>query len=61
MNNKQYIDKYADKYVKKINEMNGTISWWNFTKWLASFTFAGNFTNTDIEYAKKAIGYTQNY
>lgn len=46
----EYIDTYKELYKKQhgINPNN----WWNFTKWLSSFTPAGSFNNEDVEYAK---------
>lgn len=56
MTNKQYLEKYAPEYLKRIEDVKGEKCWWNFTKWVASFTFAGSFTMAEIEYAKMLIG-----
>jgi hypothetical protein len=56
MTNKQYIEKYAPVYLQKAKEQKVVICWWSFTAWLASFTFAGSFDKSDIDYAKQCIG-----
>lgn len=50
---KQYVGKYIEKYFDKHGER--PKDWFSFLRWLASFTPAGSFDNSDIEYAKMAL------
>jgi hypothetical protein len=50
---KEYATKYIESYTEKFGER--PESWFTFLRWLASFTPAGNFDDSDIQYAKAAL------